>query len=117
MMDPRARAEPIVEAGAAREVGVLLLDVVLGRGAHPDPAAPVAAALREARARADADGRRLAAVASVVGTAGDPQGLAGQIAQLEAAGVEVLPTNSEASRFAALLVRPALAGSLLGAAS
>jgi hypothetical protein len=29
----------------------------------------------------------------------------------------VLPTNSEASRFAALLVRPALAGSLLGAAS
>jgi FdrA protein len=96
---------------------VLLLDVVLGRGAHPDPAAPVAAALREARARADADGRRLAAVASVVGTAGDPQGLAGQIAQLEAAGVEVLPTNSEASRFAALLVRPALAGSLLGAAS
>ena len=40
----------IVQAAADPTVGVVLLDVVLGHGAHPDPAGAVAAAVREARA-------------------------------------------------------------------
>jgi FdrA protein len=83
------------------EIGGLLLDLVLGRGAHPDPAAPLAVAIRDARARAARDGRDLMVVASVVGTAADPQGLAAQTAALEAAGAVVLPSNAGAARFAA----------------
>jgi FdrA protein len=117
MIDAAGRAERIAGAGDATEVGVVLLDVVLGKGAHADPAGPVAVAVGEARRRAAAHGRRLAAVASVVGTARDPQGLPGQAARLEAAGVAVLPSNAEAARFAALLLRPELAGALLGPAA
>jgi FdrA protein len=117
MIDAAGRADRIVAAGDAPEVGVVLLDVVLGRGAHPDPAGPVAAAVEAARQRAAARGRRLTAVASVVGAPRDPQGLSGQIARLEAAGVTVLPSNAEAARFAALLLRPELAATLLGPAA
>jgi len=55
----------------------------------------------------------LVAVASIVGTDSDPQGLAAQRAQLETSGIEVLPTNAEAARFAALLVKPELRAALL----
>ena len=117
MIDATGRAERITAAGDATEVGVVLLDVVLGQGAHPDPAGPVAVAVERARQRAAARGRRLAAVASVIGAPRDPQGLEGQVARLEAAGVEVLPSNAEAARFAALLLRPELAATLLGPAA
>ena len=101
MLDPAPRAARVRAAGEAPEIGGLLLDLVLGRGAHPDPAAPLAAAIRDARARAARDGRTLVVVASVVGTAADPQGLAAQVATLEAAGAVVLPSNAGAARFAA----------------
>lgn len=117
MIDAAGRAERIAATGDAPEVGVMLFDVVLGQGAHADPAGPAAAAMEKARQRAAAGGRRLAAVASVIGTPRDPQGLEGQVARLEAAGVEVLPSNAEAARFAALLLRPELAVTLLGPAA
>jgi FdrA protein len=101
MLDPAPRAARIRAAGSMPEIGGLLLDLVLGRGAHPDPAAPLAVAIRDARARAARDGRDLMVVASVVGTAADPQGLAAQTAALEAAGAVVLPSNAGAARFAA----------------
>ncbi len=113
MLDPESRAARVREAGRDAATGVILVDLVLGRAAHPDPAGPLAAAIRDARARATAAGRPLAVVASVVGTREDPQGLTGQVAALEAAGATVLPSNAQAARFAALLVRPELSASLL----
>jgi FdrA protein len=112
MIDPQTRTDMILRAGNEK-AGVLLVDLVLGQGSHADPAAPLAAAIGQASDAAAAAGRRLVAVGSVVGTAGDPQGLAGQVARLEDAGVEVLRSNAEAARFAALLVRPELAEALL----
>ena len=97
MIDPAARAARIVQAAADPTVGVLLLDVVLGHGAHPDPAGPVAAAVREARAAA---GRPLAFVASVCGTAADPQGFDAQARTLRAAGVLLAGSNAAATRLA-----------------
>ena len=111
MIDPSERAARI--RALPPEVGVLLVDVVLGRAAHADPARPVAAAVRAARAAAARGGRSLAVIASVVGTDADPQGRSTQTATLEAAGVEVLPSNAQACRFAALLLRPDLAPRLL----
>jgi FdrA protein len=82
--------------------------------AHPDPAGSLAVAIRAARADAERDGRTLHVVASVVGTDADPQNRAAQIAALEAAGVDVLPSNAQAARFAALRLDPALAQKLPG---
>jgi len=112
MIEPQTRTDMILKAGKEK-AGVLLVDLVLGRGSHPNPAAPLAAAIREASDTATAAGRRLVAVGSVVGTAGDPQDLASQMAQLEEVGVEILPSNAEAARFAALLVKPELVATLL----
>ncbi|HEX4886151.1 MAG TPA: acyl-CoA synthetase FdrA [Casimicrobiaceae bacterium] len=107
MIDPGMRADMIAKAAADPEVGVILVDVVLGKGAHANPAGEVAAAWGRARAHARGAGRELAMLACVVGTSGDPQGLDAQRSILERAGVDVLATNADAARCAALLVRPA----------
>ena len=103
MLDPTTRVEMIGRASEQADLAVLLLDVVLGHGAAADPAGDVAPALEAARAAARARGRGLAVVASVVGTARDPQGLAAQVARLEAAGAWVLPSNAQAARAAAAI--------------
>lgn len=78
---------------------MVLLDVVLGLGAHEDPAASVAAAL------ADAPADRPVLVASVCGADGDPQGLHRQIRTLEEAGAVVMPSNADASALAARVIQ------------
>ena len=102
MLDPTLRLQAIAAAARDDDVGVVLLDVVLGLGAAADPAADLAPALEAARGR----GRPLAIVLSVIGTAADPQGLAGQIARLERAGAWVLPSNAQAARAAACIAGP-----------
>ena len=109
MLAPEMRADLIRQHASAPEVGVLLLDLVLGRGAHADPARTLAAAVAHARQAAQAAGRALVVVASIIGTERDPQDIDGQAALLRAAGVEVLPSNAEAARFAARVINPTLA--------
>ena len=84
-------------------MALLLLDVVLGYGAHPDPASILAPAIGAARDRAAAAGRALPVVATICGTAADPQGLARQEAALAAAGVTLAPSNATAARLAAAI--------------
>jgi FdrA protein len=103
MLDATLRAEEIARVGKDADVAVLLVDVVLGHGAAPDPAGDIAPALEAARAHARANGCGLAVVASVIGTAGDPQGLSRQVARLESAGAWVLPSNAQAARAAAAI--------------
>jgi len=66
---PDARQRPALPAPAQeariRSVAVILLDVVLGYGAHLDPAAELGSTIREARALARAAGRNLIVIASV----------------------------------------------------
>ncbi len=68
IIDPSLRNAALARAGGDRDVGVLLVDVILGDGAHPDPAGALAAAIGEARARARRGRRTLEVVAHVVGT-------------------------------------------------
>jgi FdrA protein len=103
MIDQTLRKERILQEAADPEVAVILFDVVLGYGAHPDPAGELAAALEQARAVATAAGRQLALVGSVCGTAGDPQDLARQEAALRAAGVLLAESNAQAVRLAAAI--------------
>lgn len=100
MIDPSLRLEAVRAQGADASCGVLLLDLVLGHGAHPDPAGDLAAAIGQARADAEADGRRLPVVVTLVGTEADPQGLQRCADALTAAGAEVHASNAAATRAA-----------------
>src|SRR4051794_29131035 len=95
MIDPTLRLEHLARAAADPETAVLLLDVVLGHGAEPDPAALLAPALA---------GVRQPVVVAVVGTAADPQGLTRQIDALAEAGAEVHLSNARATRRAVELL-------------
>ena len=106
MIDPDARATLIAAAGADPSVGVILLDVVLGFGASPDPATPVAEAVHAARHAAGVDGRRVVVIGSICGTDGDPQSLTGQRRILESAGIVLCETNAAAARLALALSTP-----------
>ena len=106
MIDPEARIEHLRVEGGRPDVAVVLLDVVLGYGAHDDPAgrlAPICAEISDG-------GRGPAVVAYVLGTDADPQGLAGQRAALAEAGCIVPPTAGRAALAAAALAarRPEL---------
>ena len=104
MIDPSLREQRLALEAADPTTGVLLLDVVLGHGAHPDPATTLGPAIRRARAA-----RGVPVVVSLVGTAGDPQGLDRQGTALAAAGAHVHLSNADATRHALALL-PGAAG-------
>jgi FdrA protein len=106
MLDPSLVAEQVRAAAADPAVGLLLVDVVLGDGAHADPAGELAPALGEALAAARAAGRRLEAVAILVGTATDPQDRGAQAERLESAGARVAGSVAEALRDALATLPP-----------
>jgi FdrA protein len=96
MMDSDLRIRRLQQEAKDPEVAVLLLDVVLGYGAHPDPAAELAPAIAAVLAETEAAGRALEVVTVVVGTDEDPQDLEAQMRLLEDAGARV-ETSSEAA--------------------
>jgi FdrA protein len=104
MIDQRTRLDRLAVEAADPSAGVLLLDVVLGHGAHPDPASELAPAVASALATARADGRDLAVVVSLCGAEGDPQGLDRQAAALRDAGAAVHLSNAAAARAAVQLI-------------
>ena len=101
----RGRPHPMIDFGLRRErmqaeardpkCAVLLFDLVLGHGAHPDPAGELASTIEEL---CSPEGPVF--VASVTGTDDDPQCATRQRERLSAAGVRVLDHNVEAARFA-----------------
>ena len=98
MLDLDVRIEHLDAAAADQAIGCVLMDVVLGYGAHPDPAAGLAPAVE----RAAADGL---VIVRVCGTPDDPQDSRRQEATLEEAGALVAPSNASAARLAARAVR------------
>lgn len=104
MLDPTLRNRRIVREAEDPETAIIFLDVVLGYGAHPDPAGAAAEAIKEAQKVAGAEGREILFLASVCGTSGDPQDLDEQEAKLREAGVVVLPTNAAATRLAGYIL-------------
>ncbi len=84
MIDSDLRVRRIAQETADPEVGLILLDVVLGDGAHPDPASELAPAIADARRTRDVE-----FVVVVVGTDEDPQGLESQVDALTGAGALV----------------------------
>jgi succinyl-CoA synthetase alpha subunit len=106
MIDFAARVERLGAEARDPSVAAVVLDIVLGYGAHPDPASALAPAVREARAAAAREGRELVVIGFVCGTDEDPQGLASQVAQLAASGMILAPGSTAAAALAARVVAP-----------
>ncbi len=105
MMDNDLRIRRLHQEAGDPEAAVILLDVELGYGAHPDPAGELAPAIAEARAHAVEAGRHLEVVAVVVGTDEDPQDMTAQIRRLQKSGARVETSNEAAVRHVGRLVR------------
>jgi FdrA protein len=95
MIDPSLRLESLRGELADPSCGVVLLDVVLGYGAHPDPAPDLAEVI---------EGARPPVLVSLIGTRADPQDLHRQAELLAGAGAEVFASNAEAARRARQLI-------------
>jgi len=90
MMDNDLRIRRMKQEITDPGVGIILLDIVLGEGAHPNPAAELAPVI------AEANQARKQVVTIVVGTDQDPQDLNSQIEQLAAAGAIIFSDANEA---------------------
>jgi FdrA protein len=95
MIDPTLRDEQLRQVLADPGTGVVLLDVVLGHGAHPDPAAGLLPIL---------DSARVPVVISLIGARRDPQDLQATAERLYQAGASVFLSNAEATRHALTLL-------------
>lgn len=89
MIDPSLRLDHLAQVAADSGTAVILLDVVLGHGAEPDPADQLAPAIA---------GIGVPVVVAVVGTTHDPQDLDRQVRVLAEAGAEVHLSNAHATR-------------------
>jgi FdrA protein len=96
MIDASLRLERLAAEADDPAASVVLMDVVLGYGAHPDPAAELAPAIAAAN--------DLAVVIALVGSTGDPQDFSAQAHRLHEAGADVFASNAAATRHAIGLV-------------
>ncbi len=98
MIDFSLRNRRILAEARHPETAVILLDVVLGYGAHPDPAGELEPVVREAR-------RHLPVICSITGTDADPQHRHRVEQVLRQAGALVMPSNAAACMLAGYIVR------------
>ncbi|HJQ00173.1 MAG TPA: hypothetical protein VJ851_01110 [Jatrophihabitans sp.] len=91
MIDPSLRNQQLRAAAADPQTAVLLLDVVLGHGAHPDPVSELLPVLA---------GVGVPVVVSLIGARQDPQDLLASGARLAEAGAAVFCSNAQATRHA-----------------
>lgn len=100
MIDAEARLAHVEAAGDDPTTAVVLLDVVLGHGAHDDPAGVLAPACERLTQRPDGP----VVVASVLGTDADPQGRQQQCEVLARAGCLLAPTAARAALLATAII-------------
>jgi FdrA protein len=98
MIDPTLRLEELARVADDPRTRVILLDVVLGHGAEPDPADRLAPAIQTCRQRA------IPVVVTCIGTDLDPQRLDRQVERLDGAGAELHFSNAGATRRAVELL-------------
>lgn len=105
MIDPMGRVERLPEEAHDGEVAIILMDFVIGYGCHVDPAGEMLPQIIEAKKNARSRGKYLCVVGYVCGTEADPQNFKEQKEKLEKAGVIVMPSNAQAVRFCAKLMK------------
>lgn len=104
MMDNELRIKRLAAEADDPETALILMDVVLGYGSHPDPASELAPAISSARKIAKKNGRHLEVVVTLSGTETDPQGRDAQQQKLLDAGAKVFLSSDKAVRYAGRLL-------------
>jgi FdrA protein len=105
MIDPTIRKFRILEEAKDPEVGVILLDFVLGYGSNPDPVGAVIEELQLAKEIAHKQGHHLPVITHVCGTKNDIQDYERSISKLHSVGCVVMPTNALAVIASALIAQ------------
>ncbi|MFN2282586.1 MAG: acyl-CoA synthetase FdrA, partial [Anaerolineales bacterium] len=103
MMDNELRLKRLAAEAEDPETALILLDVVLGYGSHPDPASELAPGIASAKKAAEKEGRHLEVVITLSGTETDPQGRDAQLEKLKEAGAKVFLSSDAAVRYAGKL--------------
>jgi len=101
MIDNDLRIRRLRQEADDPEVGLILLDVVLGEGAHPDPASEFVPVIQEIKTKTP----ELVVVVIVLGTSNDPQNYASQANRLREAGAVIFPSVDAAVEFIAREMR------------
>ena len=104
MIDNDLRLRYISMVGDDPRTAVIVMDVLIGYGAHGNPGFELGEGIRMAIQKAKDQGRHLPVITCVTGTEKDPQSLNRTRAQLKEAGAIVCETNAHAARLAAMLV-------------
>ena len=101
MIDPSTRIDRFIQEAKDPSVGVIVMDFVLGFGAHEDPVGAMLPAIIEAKQLAESEGRHLEIIGYILGTELDSQNMEDQVNKLLAAGA----THASSSQNAGLLAR------------
>jgi FdrA protein len=97
MIDPSLRNEHFTREAKDPSVGVIVMDVVLGYGAHPDPSSELAPLIEAALYERD---RGLTVIVTLCGARDDPQGVDRQAAAFLRSGALVTRNAAHAGRLA-----------------
>ncbi|MFF2796600.1 acyl-CoA synthetase FdrA [Lysinibacillus xylanilyticus] len=104
MIDPENRIAMLEKSVNDQETAVIMIDNVIGNGGHEDMASALAPTIKRILDNARQDGRQLAVLVTVVGTAQDIQGYDKQIDILQTSGAIICKTNDQMVRTAIQLV-------------
>ena len=107
MIDPSTRNQQIASLAQKTEIGVLLLDVVIGYGAQIDSAQTLAKEIISLKEKRPTNAP-IAVIATVTGTEQDPQVRSAQITYLEEAGIAVMNSLPEAVTLACAVISPSI---------
>ena len=100
MIDPSLRIDRLLREARDPEVGVIVMDFILGFGAHEDPVGITLPAILESKELAAREGRHLEVLGYVLGTDGDMPSMADQTRKLVSAGVTVARSCTNAGMLA-----------------
>ncbi len=99
MIDGSQRALRIIKEAQDPQVGILLLDFILGYNSSMDPVGELVEAIQKAKQIAEKRGDSLTVVASTCATEGDPQDMALQTRMLKECGAVVFSSNAQAAQY------------------
>jgi FdrA protein len=101
MIDNDLRIRRLRQEADDPETGLIVLDVVLGEGSHPDPASEFVPVIQEIKSQHP----ELVVVVIVLGTSDDPQNYTAQCNRLRGAGAVIFPHVDAAIDFIAREMR------------
>lgn len=106
MINYDLRIRRLLQEAGDPSVAAIQMDIVLGYGAHPDPASELGPAIEQARQIARDGGRELVILLSIIGTDADPQNPSHQKSVFGQCGAMVLESNAGAAQLAAMIISP-----------